>query len=198
LLPSLKDEWYRLPELGGIWSPDVRVFSLPGVGPDAGKDVELAKTEQFYVNVVSAAMLRFPEIDTRPERASDGEEVQVYANERDREQMFSKIRGVMWILCAKGTKKVVLGAWGCGAYGNPIDEVARAWKKVLLGTEKDKARGKKRAVGSDGNWGYLESVMFAIKDPKMAKHFGSVFEVDVEEPADMGEEGLEEVLQDEN
>jgi hypothetical protein len=154
LLSSLKDEWYRLPEVGGVWSPDVLVFQLRD-------DAELAKSERFWVDVISAAMLRFPEIS---------EDEKLYANEKDREMAVKKIRAVMTILQDKGSESVVLGAWGCGAYGNPIGEIVQAWKKVLLGAGKN-SKGKGKFVDADQNWAPLKEIVFAIKDPKVAEDF---------------------------
>ena len=168
LLPSLKEEWYRLPDVGGIFSPDVCVFRLPGNGDEAER--ELGKMQRFHVGVVSAAMLRFPDI-------VEGNEGMLYANERDREMVGRKMRAVLRILKSKGVERVVLGAWGCGAYGNPVTEVAKAWKRVILGSQK-KTRVKD---GEESRYG-LKEVVFAIKERKIAEQFaaqwGLEFEVD--------------------
>lgn len=160
LLPSLREEWYRLPEVGGIWSPDICVFRLPGDETIEG-DRELSKGERFHVGVVSAAMLRFPDlIEDEESRAW------VYAKESDREIVNRKMRAVMRILASKGVERVVLGAWGCGAYGNPIGEVAKAWKRAILGAQK-----KSKSKDSGRSWGKLVEVVFAIKDATMADRF---------------------------
>ncbi|KAJ2896843.1 uncharacterized protein MKZ38_005142 [Zalerion maritima] len=195
LYPSLREEWYRLPELGGVFTRDVLVFSTAcdngaGCGPGVGaggdtkggksagdedgeaKGRELGKEDWFFVDVVTAAMVRFPDVVEKPTGGTGGEEEaeQVYAEEKDREMAVSKMRAVMRILKSKAVDKVVLGAWGCGAYGNPVGEVARAWRKVLLGNGKD-TRG--RVKGREG-WDGLE-VVFAINDGKMAERFAQCF-----------------------
>ena len=55
LLPSLKESFYHLPELGGIYTPDVLVFrnGLP-LGDATG---ELGVGERYFVDVVTAGML---------------------------------------------------------------------------------------------------------------------------------------------
>jgi hypothetical protein len=173
LLPSLKEEWYRLPEIGAVWSPDVCVFRLPNVLTQ--EDEDLGKGNRFYVDVVSAGMLRFPEIVTAIKRKSgeeeeveksEEEEEKVYAREQDREMVVNKIRAVMQILQAKGAERVVLGAWGCGAYGNPIGEIVTALKRVLLGSPR-KSKMKSRIP----DWSPLKEVVFAIKDRRMAEDF---------------------------
>ncbi len=159
LYPSLREEFYRLPEVGGIYTPDVLVFR--GL---AGE--ELPKKDRFYVDVITAAMLRFPDVDGTGQGAR-------YAEEKDREVVVSKMRAVVRILMAKGVERVVLGAWGCGAYGNPVGEIARAWKRVLLG-------GQGRNKQPEGHKGLV--VVFAIKDPRLAdefcQHFGEGVKVE--------------------
>ncbi|KAL0263646.1 hypothetical protein SLS55_002627 [Diplodia seriata] len=164
LYPSLRDEFYRLPEVGAIYAPDVLVFRTSD-----DEAAELDKKERFFIDVVSAGMLRFPDVE-----GEEGEE-KMYANGKERDLVVQKMKAVMRILKAKGADKVVLGAWGCGAYGNPVGEVARAWKKVLFGTEsKKKAKsGSSNSNGGEG-WDGLE-VVFAIKDERMAKQFASFF-----------------------
>lgn len=66
--------------------------------------------------------------------------------------------------------KLVLGAWGCGAYGNPVGEIARAWARVLC------VRGGRNGGcrGEGEGWDGLE-VVFAIKDCRMAVAFAREF-----------------------
>ncbi len=41
----------------------------------------------------------------------------------------------------------MLGAWGCGVYGNPVREIGAARKKVILGPQK---KGKERRYYQGG------------------------------------------------
>lgn len=153
LLPSLRDEFYRLPELGAVWTSDCLVF----------RDAEgnnLPKADRFYVDVVTAAMLRFPEL----KGGKDGPN-STWANEQDLELVLEKMRIVMRAVSSNGIQRVVLGAWGCGAYGNPIKEIARAWRIVLLGNK----RGRRE------EWKGVAQVVFAITDGHMADVFSEVF-----------------------
>ncbi|KAF2425750.1 hypothetical protein EJ08DRAFT_594209 [Tothia fuscella] len=192
LLPSLQDKWYRLPELGAIWSPDVCVFRVPGA--DTDHDEELGKVSRFYVDTISAGMLRFPELtaivtqqETVAEGNTEGAEEKVYASPKDRETALSKMRTVMRILKAKGCERVILGAWGCGAYGNPVGEIARAWKKVLVeGSKKSRViRNNNQRAGSGADWAPLKEVIFAIRDANVAQLFadywGSGIELEMRE-----------------
>ncbi|GAB7331990.1 hypothetical protein MBLNU13_g03895t1 [Cladosporium sp. NU13] len=159
LLPSLSDSFYRLPEVGGVYTPDVLVFR------DAEAE-DLEKRDRWFVDCVSAGMLRFPSISV-DEVTGRGS----YSSGKDRELVIEKMRAVMRIFQSKSVKKVVLGAWGCGAYGNPVGEVTTAWKKVLLGGRQAQ-RSKK---GRRELWTGIETVVFAIKDAGLADAFGQAF-----------------------
>jgi uncharacterized protein (TIGR02452 family) len=159
LLPSLSDNFYRLPEVGGVYTPDVLVFR-----DEKAEDLE--KRDRWFVDCVSAGMLRFPSI-TVDESTGRGS----YSSSRDREMVVEKVRAVMRIFQTKSVKKVVVGAWGCGAYGNPVGEIAAAWKKVLLGGRQAQ-RSKK---GRKENWTGIETVVFAIKDAGLAAAFRQAF-----------------------
>jgi len=205
LYPSLRDAFYRLPEVGGVYTPDVLVFRR------GDRDAtELPKAERFFVDVVSAAMLRFPDLADAvaaadaPDAAAAGRRQQqqqreqgvfdgggvVYAEDRDRETVGRKMRAVLRMFRARGVDRIVLGAWGCGAYGNPVGEVARAWKRVLLGGGSGRAKHNKNKAGE--MWDGLE-VVFAIKNKGMAeqfaRHFGPGLDV-VEDGS--GSDGSEE------
>lgn len=159
LLPSLLDSFYRLPEVGGVYTPDVLVFR------DAVAE-DLEKRDRWFVDCVSAGMLRFPSISV-DENTGRGS----YSSSKDREVVIEKMRAVMRIFQSKSVKKVVLGAWGCGAYGNPVGEIAAAWRKVLLGGRQAQ-RSKK---GRKEIWTGIENVVFAIKDAGLADAFGQAF-----------------------
>jgi len=153
LLPSLKDEFYRLPELGAVWTSDCLVFR------DADGN-HLSKADRFYVDVVTASMLRFPEL-----RGEKDGPMSTWANEQDLELVLEKMRVVMRAIASNGIQRVVLGAWGCGAYGNPVREIARAWGIVLLGNRK----------GRKEEWKGVEQIVFAITDGHMRDVFSNVF-----------------------
>ncbi|KAJ3576568.1 hypothetical protein NPX13_g3663 [Xylaria arbuscula] len=151
LLPALRDEYYRLPELGIVYTPDVLVFQsasdkgieagvVPVVGGGDGeehhdeKDI-LSKNDRWYVDVASAAMLRLPETEITENGGR-------YASPADRELVVRKMRAVLRVFAAKGCTHIVLGAWGCGAYGNPLAEIAKAWRRVLC-VEAERGGGDK-------------------------------------------------------
>ncbi|KAI0467661.1 hypothetical protein F4859DRAFT_493211 [Xylaria cf. heliscus] len=155
LLPALRDEFYRLPELGVVYTPDVLVFRSPssssspvkraddgaagsesGLGSasaaaedDSREDDILPKNDRWFVDVATAAMLRLPETTTSSEN-EDGRAG--YALASDRELAERKMRAVLRVFAARGCGAVVLGAWGCGVHeGNPVSEIAAAWRRVL-------------------------------------------------------------------
>ncbi|KAI0442930.1 hypothetical protein F4803DRAFT_575058 [Xylaria telfairii] len=156
LLPALRDEFYRLPELGIVYTPDVLVFrpttssssstkragdgtcsrSEGGAGNTTTEDDSrreddiLAKNDRWFIDVATAAMLRHPETTTTTTSSAENETG--YALASDRELAERKMRAVLRVFAARGCGAVVLGAWGCGAHeGNPISEIAAAWRRVL-------------------------------------------------------------------
>ncbi|KAF9879654.1 hypothetical protein CkaCkLH20_03197 [Colletotrichum karsti] len=180
LLPSLKDEWYRLPELGAIYTPDILVFR------DEGVEEVLEKKDRWFVDCISAAMLRNPETE-RDESTGFSH----YVNDADRQLVQEKMKMLLRICEAKNIEKVVLGAWGCGAFGNPVGEVATAWRRVLLPRNDNKSKKK----GGKETWNGIKEVVFAIKDAGMADAFESAFGkgLEREEPEDSGDEDESEV-----
>lgn len=100
LYPALKDEFYRIPETGLIYTRDVLVFR-----DSEAKD--LPKVDRYHVDVVTSAMLRLPDVV----ETSTGT---TWAEERDKEMVLVKMRVLMRALVQNGVSTVVLGAWGCG------------------------------------------------------------------------------------
>lgn len=165
LYPSLWDSFYRLPEIGGIWTPDVMVFR--DSTPEAN---EMAKRDRYFVDVISAGMFRFPEINRgRSEERLEGAcSCGVSYCDRDRELVTRKMKSVLRIAQAKGAEKLVLGAWGCGAYGNPAREVAKIWRKVIAGSQRQRRPNAER-------WEGIEEIVFAIPDRTILREFQQAF-----------------------
>ncbi|KAI7246631.1 hypothetical protein KC352_g14066 [Hortaea werneckii] len=167
LYPSLWDSFYRLPELGGVWTPDVLVFR--DSSPDA---IELTKRDRYFVDVISAGMFRFP--DNNRIRASDDKldsacTCGVSYCDRDRELVTKKMKSVLRMAQSKGAEKLILGAWGCGAYGNPVKEVAKLWRKVIAGSPRQRRPNSER-------WEGIQEIIFAIPDRSMLREFQQAFE----------------------
>ncbi|WPG99532.1 Hypothetical protein R9X50_00234700 [Acrodontium crateriforme] len=165
LYPSLWDHFYRLPELGGVFTPDVMVFR--DSTPEAN---DLDKRDRFFVDVISAGMIRFPDINKN--RSEDREEggcsCGVSYCDTDRELVTRKMKAVMRIAQSKGTEKLILGAWGCGAYGNPVKEVAKIWRKVIAGSPRQRRPNAEQ-------WEGIREIIFAIPDRTMLREFEIAF-----------------------
>ncbi|TEA15790.1 hypothetical protein C8034_v001941 [Colletotrichum sidae] len=175
LLPSLKDEWYRLPELSAVYTPDVLVFR------DEDAEDVLHHNERWYVDCISSAMLRNPETERDDETGFSH-----YVTDKDRQLAMEKMKVVLRVCQMKGITRIVVGAWGCGAFGNPVGEIAAAWRKVLLPRVDSRAKSKKVRE----TWNGIERVVFAIKDEGMANAFEEAFGTGLvrEEPESENEE----------
>lgn len=140
---TLKISFYPIPEFGGIYSPTVVVIrESMGQGHNL---LDLTKPEDLpVVSCVSVAAIRDPDIV----RDTAGRER--YRRSRDRDTMKEKMRVVLRIAAMTKHRVLVLGALGCGAFGNPNVEVAQCWKEVF----------KEREFGG----GWWETVVFAVME----------------------------------
>jgi uncharacterized protein (TIGR02452 family) len=89
------------------------------------------------VSCINIAALRRPSVN--------GEK---YARDSDRDWMRKKMRVTLRLAAMKGHSRLVLGAFGCGAFKNPVEEVASLWKQVL---------GEDEFSG-----GWWEEIVFAV------------------------------------
>jgi uncharacterized protein (TIGR02452 family) len=74
------------------------------------------------VDCVAAAAIMFPQL------TPDG---QAFAFDQDRVTMINKVRTLLYVCALNQNDCVVLSAWGCGAYGGPVVEIAKIFKQVL-------------------------------------------------------------------
>ncbi|RAK77784.1 uncharacterized protein BO72DRAFT_376943 [Aspergillus fijiensis CBS 313.89] len=141
LSSTLKHRYYPLRFLGAIYSPSVLVFRE---SIDKGHELmDLEKPDLFpVVSVISVAAIQDPELDHQHDPPR-------YKSPRDREGMKLKMRLILRIAAYKKHRRLVLGALGCGAFGNPNAEVADCWAEVLREKEFQ---------------GWWEKIVFAILD----------------------------------
>ncbi|RAL12459.1 uncharacterized protein BO97DRAFT_390112 [Aspergillus homomorphus CBS 101889] len=141
LSSTLKRSFYPMKFLGAIYSPTVVIFreSL-----DRGhKLMDLQRPDLLpVVSVISVAAIQNPELDQECSPP-------MYKNPRDREGTKNKMRTILRIAAYKKHRRIVLGALGCGAFGNPNVEVAACWAEVLREEEFQ---------------GWWERIVFAILD----------------------------------
>ena len=154
---SLWDSFYRLPDISGIYTPDVLVFrdNLPEAN-------ELPKRDRYFVDVISSSMFKFA--DAKAEGCSCG----VSYCDRHRDVVLRKMKAVLRIAQSRGIEKLVLGAWGCGAYGNPVKEIAKNWRKVIAGAQRQRKPNAER-------WEGIKEITFAIPDRTMLREFELAF-----------------------
>lgn len=137
---SLKKRFYPIPDAGGIYSPSVLVLR-ESLASGHGL-LDLAHPDDLpIVSVVSVAAI------TDPPLSKDG---LGYQNLGDREEMKEKMRVVLRIAGRKGHRRLVLGALGCGAFGNPRAAVVGCWREVF---------GEVEFAG-----GWWEAVVFAVME----------------------------------
>lgn len=140
---TLKMRYYPLPEAGGIYSPTVLV-----IRENMKNGHRLLDLTQPYklpvIAVVSVAAIR------DPETVRDKQGISRYRKTGERALMEEKMRMILRIAAYNGHRKLVLGAFGCGAFNNPRHDVAESWVKVLCERE------------FDGGW--WEEVCFAVLD----------------------------------
>jgi uncharacterized protein (TIGR02452 family) len=158
LYASLHERFYRLPELGCVFTPDVCVYrgrydtQLSSEGQPMTTVLTATElnplSQWWFVDVISCAAVRGPEVDENDR----------YAESAQRDLMREKIKRLLRTAVMKGCRRLVLGAFGCGAFGNPSGEVADLFKRVLMGRDGS-------GVGKRGGEfaGFFDEVVFAIK-----------------------------------
>ena len=120
-----------------IYSPHVIVIK---------NNTGIALTNPWNISVVSA-----PAVNMKKVRRASVKDVNTV--------MKNRIRNILKIAIANDKRNIVLGAWGCGVFGNKPENVAIDFKEVL----------------DEGYKEYFNNIVFAIyHNPNMVKIFNSV------------------------
>lgn len=107
-----RDLNYPIPTYGGIYSPSVLIYRK--------KDYSVYD-DTYKTNVVSVSALVNPEYDPKT----------LMINKSQIHIVRNKIKSILRIAILKGHTKLILGAFGCGAFSNPPKHVALLFKEVL-------------------------------------------------------------------
>ncbi|POS80848.1 hypothetical protein DHEL01_v200763 [Diaporthe helianthi] len=144
---SLHKRYYPFGDLQGIYTRDVVI-----VRSSLQKDHKLVDTDEPFdklpvVSVLSVAALRLPDTATLAGTQKSG-----FLNTEDRVTTKNKMMLVLRMAASRGHDRLVLGALGCGAFRNPVHEIAECWKEVF---EEQEFSG-----------GWWKEVWFAVMDKK--------------------------------
>jgi uncharacterized protein (TIGR02452 family) len=115
-IPRNPRHCYPLGEFGGIYSHGVTIFR------DTQANGYQLIDSPWRVNFVAVAAYHLPyKVDSIPQKFIDG--------------TIHKIRAILRIAYNNGQHRLVLGAFGCGAFHNPPNQIARLFKQVLSESE---------------------------------------------------------------
>lgn len=140
LIPG-KDSRYPLFKGEAIYSPYVELFR-----DDESSDYKLLDTPVSFAVITSAAICD-------PDLTPDA----MYLSEAVAEETKKRIRIVLSVGLQEKHDALVLGAWGCGAFGNPPEHMAKLFHEVL---EESQFKNRFRLVS------------FAIIDDQYSGQFG--------------------------
>lgn len=151
---SLNRNLYPLSGQEALYSPYVLIFRhdmahghrIMGEAPPRNLPV---------VSAVTIAALYRPKIYTFNLRG--GIQQPIFEKDEDRNITKNKMRLALRIAARNGHRSLVLGAFGCGVYANPPEDVAHCWLEVL------------REMEFHGNW--WREVWFAVYDPKQEGNY---------------------------
>lgn len=150
LAKTLHRKHYAIPFDAALYSPTVMVIrdSLKN-----GHDLlDFRDPRQLEViSVISCAAVCQPAVG----KYTNGKFY--YQDQSDVKLMREKMRVILRTAIRNRHKQVVLGAFGCGAFANPNDVIAKMWKDVFLETE--------------FQGGYWKDIVFAVLDGRRDDNF---------------------------
>lgn len=163
---SLHKHYYPWDALQGLYTRDVVVIRSSTADGHALLGPVVAAADLPVVSVLSVAAVRRPKLVDA--QSPGGKQRKVFADGDERVLTKKKMRLALRMAASKGHDCLVLGALGCGAFRNPAEEIADAWKEVL--GEVEFAEGWWRAVWfavldktDEGNLEIFEEVLGGIE-----------------------------------
>lgn len=109
-----------------IYTPQVCVFKSDTRFPEM-----LPRNEWWYTDIISCAAPNLREKPSNPMNPYSGNKAVKISNAELEELLTSRIRRIFQLAAANENDVLVLGAFGCGAFRNPPELVARVFRKVM-------------------------------------------------------------------
>lgn len=114
---------YPLGDLDLLYSKNVKVVR------DAVTEYkQILGEDKYYIDVITCAAPYRPALSSDKKQFKKNDTRKLYAN---------KLRRVLRAACKHKVEVLVLGAWGCGIFGNPPEQVSKIMKEVLLDRSED-------------------------------------------------------------
>jgi len=144
-----------------IYSPGVAFFR-----DDAGRLLE----NPYLADIVTAAAPNVKCVRRGRPTNKQVEKMKKAEDEESEKVLRERIPRVLDVFARHGVTDLVLGAWGCGVFGNNPAVVAQIFAEVLQGQLR----------------GQFGRVIFAVLDTEMAQVFASTFQTDMIPPTSEG------------
>lgn len=109
-----------------IYTPEVVVFKTDTANPEL-----MHERDWYKVNVVTCAAPNLRSVPGNAMNVGDGSQRAVISEEELCELQEKRLSRILEVVAAGGNDVVILGAFGCGAFENPPEVVAKASKKVI-------------------------------------------------------------------
>lgn len=153
LSKTLHRKHYPIPDDAALYSPTVLL--IRDSMSDGHDLLDFRDPSQLdVISVISCAAV------CQPYLKKDAQGLRIYRDQKDVKMMKEKMRVVLRTAIRNKHRQLVLGAFGCGAFGNPNRVVASMWSEVLQEAE--------------FQGGYWQDLIFAVLD---GKTIGSNFNV---------------------
>lgn len=117
---QINGEKYFIPEFGVVYTPSVQIFRSNQLQGHA------------FIQPYAASFIASAAYNCNP-NAGDVDAPQDFMEYRDSTK--EKIRGVMRMAAEKGHDSIILGAYGCGAFGSDPKLVSQLFKEIFLEPE---------------------------------------------------------------
>lgn len=109
-----------------IYTPDVVVFKTDTASPQMMKD-----DDWYNVNVITCAAPNLREKPSNQMNSGDGNKAIKVTDDELQEIHERKLRRILDIALGNGNEVIILGAFGCGAFMNSPEVVAKAMRNVV-------------------------------------------------------------------
>jgi uncharacterized protein (TIGR02452 family) len=155
---SLHESYYPWEPLDALYTKDVVIIRSSKADGHRLLWPEKRADQLPVASVISVAGIRQPALSTGGDK--DG---QMFDSESERSLTKDKMRLALRIAARQGHEMLVLGALGCGAFGNPPQDVARCWLDVL---QEDEFQG-----------GWWSGIWYAVFDARNEGNFAVFNEI---------------------